>query len=168
MTRQAANLLDLDLKGLRPGISRGVADGQRVGSASCRRDADAVGIGRPDCIWLRLESHRFSVGYAIAELDAFSLVNGARTCIEVLDGKLFATKSVQNDAIVFRLLSGLFLTRSAFNCAVLLPAGKQSPNREEENDTQEHRRIEQGVLDDKFGFRGRLRTPSISEHACLS
>src|SRR6266851_117413 len=151
------DLLDRDLKGLRPGISRGVADGERVGGASCRRDANAAGIRRPDWFWLRFESHRFSIRHSITELRAFSLVDGPGTRIETLDGKLLAAESFQSDAVVFQLLSGLFLARAAFNCQVLLPAGKQSPNRKEENDTQEHRRINQGVLDGRFSFRGTLR-----------
>jgi hypothetical protein len=64
-----------------------------------------------------------------------------------LDGKVFAAEPSQNDAIVFRLLAGLFLARSAFHCVVVLPAGKQSPNHKEKNDAHEHRRIEQRVLE---------------------
>src|SRR5229473_1956078 len=111
-----SDLLDRDLKGLRPSISRGVADGERVGGASCRRDANAAGIRRPDRIWLRLETHRFSIRHSITELRAFSLVYGPGTRIETLDGKRLAAELFQRAAVVFQLLSGLFLARSAFNC----------------------------------------------------
>jgi hypothetical protein len=121
-------------------------------------------MGRPDLVWLRLELYNFGIGDTIAELHAFSLVNGARTCIETLDGKFLAAELFQSDAVVFQLFARGFFAGSALDRVVLLPAGIQDPRHNNKRDTDEERRIQQWIL--KRAFRPRL-CRSVSQHGCL-
>src|ERR1700687_6156094 len=127
----ARHLFDRDVERLLLDIARVVADGEREGGAFWRRDADAMRVGRPNRIWLRLEFYRFGVGYAIAELHALSLVDAAGARIETLYGKVLAAEPFQGDAVVFQLFPGALFARSAVNRLVVLPAGKQGPNQKE-------------------------------------
>ena len=64
---------------------------------------------------MRLEFYGFGIGNAIAELHAFSLVNGTWTRIETLDGKFLAAELFEGDTVVFQLFLCGFFPGTALN-----------------------------------------------------
>jgi hypothetical protein len=85
---------------------------------------------------LRLEGNGLGVGNAVAKLGALTAANDAWVGVKILDSEVFAAELLESQAIGFALLPGFFFRVAALNIAIFLPAGIESQDNKEGNDSE--------------------------------
>lgn len=105
------------------GLAVRVFSRERVRCGFPRGHLNAVALGRPDGLGLRLQRHGLRIGNAVAEFDRVARVGALRVCVETQDRKSISAHRLEG----FLALGALLRRYFVFQRPVLFPSRPKRP-----------------------------------------
>jgi len=153
-------LSDLKLDELGDRFARSIGDGEGVGGGFPGRKIEAAGMGGPNLTFGWIEGDSFGVRDVVAKLSGLAAMNDGGRNVESANGEFGAAELLDGGAIIGAALFSRFFSATLFKSAIRYAAGNKQESDIGKNDDERNRRIEIGILEEGFLWRG-LRVHAV-------